>query len=112
MIDQARVVDLVAISDKEREVTFEIIDHFSWRQDELWHLQLLQDKLNYYLDVLDSGDVYNKVPKAKIYKVIIEITGLYPLSKAAEEFLAKAKNVIETLGFELKFRLSPNAKTD
>ena len=109
MIDEKNIIDFVAISDKTHEVILEIIDHFSWSGDELWHLHLLQDKLNYYLDVLGSNDIYNKLPKAKFYKIIIEITGLYPLSEGAEEFFTKAKNAIESLGFDLKFRLSSNA---
>jgi len=111
MIDETRVIDLVAISDKTQEVILEIIDHFSWSENEDWHLQILQDKLNYYLDILDGPDFYNKVQRAKLYKIIIEITGSYPPSSAAEEFLAKARSAIAGLGFELKFRLSSKADT-
>jgi hypothetical protein len=106
MIDETKVVDLVGISDEDNYAIMIIIDHFDWGEHDDWHLNLLQDKLNYYLAVLESGEFYEKFPKTKTYKIIIEVTGTYPLNKDAEEFYEKAKRAINGFGFELIFRIS------
>ena len=71
---------------------------------------MLQEKLNYYLGILESGELYEKFPETLNYKIIIEVDGLYPLSKDALEFYEKAKSAIKGFGFELTFRLSRNAR--
>ena len=106
MIDETKVVDFVAFSDKSRQLIMAITDYLPWDKDEFEHLHLLQGKLNYYLGVLESGEFYEQFPKSGAYKIIIEVNGLYPLSKNAHEFYEKAKTSIEGFGFELKFRLA------
>jgi hypothetical protein len=108
MINETKVVDFVVTSDKSHEVSLVIIDHLPWDEHEHLHLHLLQSKLNYYLGILESGELYQKFPKSKIYKVIIEVAGTYVLSKDAEEFYEKAKKAINGFGFELKFRMDPS----
>lgn len=86
MIDETKSVDFIAISDKDREVIFVITDYLPWDEEELTHLHLLQDKLNYYLGILEGDGLYEKFPRTRSYKVIIEVDGLYPLSESALEF--------------------------
>jgi hypothetical protein len=106
MISETKVVDFVVTSDKSLEVSMVIIDHLPWDEHERLHLHLLQSKLNYYLGILESGELYQKFPMSKIYNVIIEVVGTYVLSKDAEEFYEKAKKAINGFGFELRFRLN------
>lgn len=110
MIDETKTVDLLAISDQSREVFFIVTDYLPWDEDEFGHLHLLQEKLNYYLGILESDELCEKFPKTRNYKIINEVDGLYPLSKDAQEFYEKAKSAIKGFGFELTFRLSRSAR--
>jgi len=52
---------------------------------------LLQEKLNRYLALIESGELFEKFPDAKGQKLILNIMGKYPLSKQATFFSKRPK---------------------
>lgn len=89
------------------KVTICISDHIPWNDDLLKaHLEVLQDKINDYLDFIASGQIYEdfggegKTPNIKVifcYKPTNEVV-LY---------LEKIKNIINNDGYKFEWIFRP-----
>ena len=106
-IDQRKVIDFVAADEKANEVILFITDHLDWSDPKNEHLLILQDKINDYLAAIESGELVEKYPLGKGKQPIIQVIAKYPLSEIAEKFYEKAKELVKSAGFELRFKLSP-----
>lgn len=80
-------------SDKDT-VLLMISDHLDW-EEEYEHLKLLQDKLNCYLDFIQSGQVKTCFPESSCtqYEIIIYLQ--YPMKE-------RGKRYIDTIRPQLK----------
>jgi hypothetical protein len=78
--------------------------HLPWNEQEGEHFLILQDKLNAYLTVIETGELYAELPKAVGRKIFIEVMGEFPLSEEAKKFYQLAGKAIEDLGYSLRFR--------
>ena len=114
MIFETKLVDSIYVK-KTGDVVMVITDHVPWDEtelkndydlDELGHIYLLQEKINYYLGILESGELWTKFPQFAGRQIDIEVVGKYKLSKRAEEFYDKFRAAIEGFGFKLLFRWS------
>jgi len=94
-INQTDTIDIIAIT-PEGKVILTISDHHSWQ--ETWHLSLLQDKINAYLQFIESGQVYEDYPKANGRELIIETVMKYSPTEEALIFLEKCKEIITKAG--------------
>ena len=79
-------IDSIGIDRKTGDVHLMISDHLDWDQNEGEHLFVLQDKLNTYLEFVESGQLYVKYPRAVGKKIIFEVMGKFALSKEAGKF--------------------------
>ena len=77
-----------------------ISDHLEWNRD---HLLMLQDKINAYLDFIESGQLYEAYPNAKGHSLVIDLVIQYRPSPDGEAFLAKVAAVIEQAGFKFQY---------
>lgn len=107
-IDQTDVVDLATIDKASGDLWLTIADHLPWDENEGDHLVLLQNKLNAYLRVIESGEIFEKVRDFKGHGIVINLVGKFPLSEKADFFLKKARAAIESAGFQLRFSHRPN----
>jgi len=107
-VDQRNVIDMLGV-DKQRNDTavLWISDHLDWNDPRNEHLAILQDKLNYYLAIIESGALFEIYPAARGKKVVIQVVGKYALSDIASQFYTRAKKLISDAGFELEFNLLP-----
>jgi hypothetical protein len=96
-------VDFVSIG--AGDVLLTVSDHLDWDENEGEHLSVLQDKLNTYLEFIESGQIYAKVPQAAGRKIVIRVMGKFPLSDEAKKFYRLAGKAIEDAGFSLRFEL-------
>ena len=101
-INQSDIIDLIS-TNSQNQVLLTISDHHSW--DEIWHLRLLEDKINAYLRFIESGQVFTDYPKANGKEIIIRITMKYQPNKDADSFLKKAKEIISNAGFRLEWEI-------
>jgi hypothetical protein len=69
----------------------------------------LQDKLNTYLEFIESGQLYSKFPRAIGRKIVIQVFGKFPLSEEAKKFYRLAGKAIEDLGYSLRFKHQPQS---
>jgi hypothetical protein len=82
-----------------------IADHLDWDVEEGEHLLLLQDKLNTYLDFIESGKLVETLPWASGLPVTIRIYGKFALSTEAARFLELVKQKLATMDVSIEFKL-------
>ncbi len=104
-VEDKKVIDIISREPKSGDVTLTISEHLGW-MDPHAHLVVLQDKINCYLAFLESGEVYEKYPKAVNARLIIEVAFQCAPSAAGREFLREAKTTIEKAGFVFRWRVS------
>jgi hypothetical protein len=99
-IEQKDIIDVVSISKNREVVRMSIIDTLGWENEEE-HLRLLQTKIYRYLDVIESGELYEVYPLAKNKKIEITIYALYELTNNATEFICNITNYLKKMGYVL-----------
>ncbi|KAF2343109.1 DUF6572 domain-containing protein [Flavobacterium tistrianum] len=85
-VEDKNVIDVITI-DKQGILVLTISDHLEW-DDKNEYLLLLQDKINRYLDFIESGQLAESYPDKADKKIMIQIVFKYQPNKTAEEFLA------------------------
>ncbi|MBK8477097.1 MAG: hypothetical protein IPL39_12605 [Opitutaceae bacterium] len=105
-IDHPKIVDAIGTERATGDVDLTIADQRDW-SDVVAHLRALQEKINSYLDFLESGDVFREYPAAKEKKMKILIIFRYPPPAGdAFVFLARAEEFVRERGFGLAYRVS------
>ena len=64
---------------------------------------MLQEKLNTYIQFLESGQIFDGREHLKSRRLQIKVFGQYPLSQEATEFYARADEVLKGIGVGLSF---------
>jgi hypothetical protein len=100
-IEDPNIIDFISL-DPTGNVFLTISDHLEWDADNE-HLLLLQEKINSYLGAIESGDLYNKYPKAKGRKLIINLATKHSPNEEGHIFLKKVKTMLETAGYDFKY---------
>ena len=96
-------IDFTAFDPKSGTLYLVVSDHLDWDEPEGEHLLTLQEKLNTYLEFIDSEQIYRDVPKSAGSKIVIRVMGKYPLSDEARKFYGLASKFIEDAGYSLQF---------
>jgi len=99
-VEQLDVVDIISINETG-EVVLAISDHLAWT-DSVDHQTKLQAKLNKYLAFIESGELLQRYAEAKDRVVVIRVFFKYPPNEKGQNFLDRAKEVIEKAGFQLR----------
>lgn len=84
-VDQPAVIDFLWKDQKHNRVVLTISDHLDW-EEEGEHLLLLQDKINHYLEFVESGQLGEARPEFRGLPVLIHVAALHALSKHAARF--------------------------
>lgn len=100
-IEDPNIIDFVSL-DPTGNVFLTISDHLEWDADNE-HLLLLQEKINSYLGAIESGDLYNKYPKAKGRKLIINLATKHSPNEEGYIFLKKVKTMLGKAGYDFKY---------
>jgi hypothetical protein len=102
-VEDVDKIDFVTGERKTGDLILTISDHLDWDENEGEHLLVLQKKLNAYLEFIESGQIYTKVPQARGRKIVIQVMGKFPLSEEARKFYRLAGKAIEDYGYSLRF---------
>ena len=94
-------VDAMAKSMDEKELIFLISDHLDW-SDEYTHLVTLQDKINAYLEFIESKQYAETYPKNTFDSYVIEIHFLYGMSENCFKFLDTVANQLEDMDIKIR----------
>src|SRR5262245_52077981 len=100
-VEQPKVIDFIGIDNDSGGVVLTISDHLGWEKSED-HQVILQDKINSYLAFIESGEIHESYPDSKGRPVVINVVFKYRPDQAGRQFLARAKEVIESAGFDLR----------
>ena len=103
-IEDKDKIDFISIRRSSDDVILTISDHLDW-EDELFHLEMLQDKLNVYIEFIEGGQIYEDYPQSKGRKLVIEIVSKEEYNPEGREFLDKAKPIVQSIGAELRQRV-------
>jgi hypothetical protein len=106
-IEEANIIDFVGT--KDDSVTLAVSDHPSWI-DERHHLAQLQDKLNRYLDFINSGELVDKFPETADHRPVVHVYFVHARTQTAQDFLAKTTASIEAEGVGFTYSVLPPAQ--
>ncbi|MBP7002076.1 DUF6572 domain-containing protein [Amaricoccus sp.] len=101
-VDQTDTIDFATIDKDSGDLWLTISDHLPWGEEEGRHLIILQNKINSYLEFIESGEILERIPDSRGRKIVINLISKYPLSQRAETFLGKAQAAVEGVGFRLQ----------
>jgi hypothetical protein len=83
-VEELKKIDFAGVETRTGDMLLVISDHLPWDEQEGEHLMTLQDKLNAYLTVIESGEHHTELPKAVGRKIVIVAMGKFPLSEEEE----------------------------
>ena len=78
-------IDLIS-TDPKGVIRLTISDHLDWEEEES-HLRTLQDKINKYLEFIESGQIYDDYPEAKGKELRIDVVSKYDLTELGNDFI-------------------------
>ncbi|WP_136805857.1 DUF6572 domain-containing protein [Desulfosediminicola flagellatus] len=103
-IEQTEVIDFISAAKDEQYIDLTISDHLAW-DDKNEKLLILQDKLNSYLEFIESGQLIEEYPASKGKKIRIDLRCKFEPNDEGKNFLSIVQPVVNDLGHELKWCL-------
>jgi len=112
-IEDTDEVDKIVIERATGKALLAISDHLPWDIDEGRHLELLQTKVYRYLDPIESGELYQRVPLTNGRQFAIVIYSLFELSQDGQNLVNNLTHYLAGMGVELRWiHFDPNAAAD
>jgi hypothetical protein len=109
-IEDADKVDRIIVEHATGKALLTISDHLPWDIDEGRHLELLQAKVYRYLDGIESGELYQRVPLTNGRPFAIAIYSLFELSQDGRNLVNNLTHYLAGMGIELRWiHFDPNA---
>lgn len=99
-VEQLDVVDVISTDKETGYVLLTISDHLDW-SNSIQHQTVLQAKFNKYLAFVESGEILERYPDAKGRPIAFKVVFKFRPDPAGQQFLVKAKEVVESAGFSL-----------
>lgn len=95
-------VDGIGKNEIENKIALMIADHLDW-QNEFEHLTLLQNKINAYISFIESGQIYDVYPDAKLADgFILDFRFKYKITDNCKKLLGVINENLKHLEIELK----------
>ena len=89
-ITQSDKIDSIGVDKSTGNVILTITDHLDW-ENETIHLLALQEKINCYIEFIESGQILESYPNSKNKNIIIEIISKYNYPINGSLFLEEIK---------------------
>ena len=102
-VEQIDKVDFISTTEKGI-IKLTISDHLEWDAKNE-HLLILQNKINAYLNFIESGQIFEEYPSSVNKKVEIEIVLKFPPNEIGNTFLDKCKKIIDELNIEFSWKV-------
>ena len=103
-VEDSGVDDIVSVDRNGGHVVLTVSDHLDW-SDSVAHQEALQKKLNTYLAFIESGEILERYPDARNRPVSLEVVFEFKPDRDGETFLIKARQVIESAGFQFRHKI-------
>ncbi|MDD3744247.1 MAG: hypothetical protein PHX54_11540 [Lentimicrobiaceae bacterium] len=98
-VENIHVIDTISV-DTENRIVLTISDHLKWNNK---HLVLLQNKINSYIDFIESGQIYEQYPDIKEEQIVISVATKYAPNKEAESFFKEVSKIFENLPYSFEY---------
>lgn len=111
-LNDPNTVDYLGVEKDTETVIVTLVDDCDWT-DEKRHLSLLQEKINRYIDFVESGEVYEQLAQTtgrilpRTTPVKISILAKYPPEGDGLRFLEQVAQAAENVGIGLSFKVLP-----
>src|SRR5260221_14609922 len=105
-VENPSVIDGMGSDPATGRITLMISDHLDWK-DEKAHLHALQQKLNSYLDFVQSGQVYETHPEGRGVGVRIRVFAKYLAPPSTGWFFQRASDVSQENGIAFEYAELP-----
>ncbi|MFD0588389.1 DUF6572 domain-containing protein [Paenibacillus sp. GCM10027627] len=103
-LQKTNELDAIGVDNITGFVTLAIFDSLEWANEEE-HLFLIQEKINAYLEFLESGEIYSVYEHAEGRNIEIKIYFKYDIPQNCMEFLEKAAEIVAVAGFRLNYKV-------
>lgn len=103
-VEDPGVVDIISLDKQTGCVTLTISDHLDWT-DTAQHERLLEEKLNKYLAFVESGEILERYPEARGRAVKVRLVFMHRPDRHGQQFLTRARQVIESAGIQFEHEL-------
>ncbi|MEP7220083.1 MAG: DUF6572 domain-containing protein [Bacteroidota bacterium] len=100
-LDALKVIDFAGIEKETGFVVLTIADSWEW-DDEHQHLLALQEKINSYLEYVQTEQVWEHYPDAAGQPIVINLMTKHPLPRIGLEFLKLVSDTCATLGITIR----------
>ncbi len=100
-IEHAGVVDGMGTNKKNGAPVLLISDHLAW--DDATHAELLEKKINCYLDFIRSGQILEHLPAASGRVIRIELVHKYEPTEPALRMLGAVQEQLARVGIAFVF---------
>lgn len=100
-VEDLKIIDFISI-DLIGNAVLTISDHLLWDESND-HLLVLQDKINAYINFIESGDLYKQYPDAKGRSLIINLVSKYIPNKEGGIFITTIKEALTSAGYCFAF---------
>ena len=106
-VEDVNKIDVVVISKDDQDiVNLAISDHLMWNAPIEEHLYKLQEKINSYIQFIESGELYAKFPEAKGKRnKNIEIYFKYAPPKESSFFFEGVEKVLKSINVSLVIKV-------
>lgn len=109
-IAETEKIDIIATRPDSPVVKLVITDHLGWENFET-HARLLQDKVNTYLEFVESGQLAQtqtpRIPDAPDVHIVLAIQ--HPATMEAEEFFIRVREFLAGAGMKFDVEVRPLA---
>lgn len=99
-------VDYLGTDPRDGRTYLVITDHLTW-ENEREHLELLQRKLNWYLEFVTSGQIYQSFPDARGTPLVIRVNGKFELPEVGVRYFCEARKQTQFYGVDLVHEFRP-----
>jgi hypothetical protein len=110
-------IDFLSMDPGRGCVVLTIADHLEWQDDGDLdepedilveeHEIILERKLETYFHFIESGQLLKAKPEYEGLPIVIQVKGMYPLNREAEEFYELARENAAEIGATLEFDYHP-----
>lgn len=98
---ESNKIDAMGKSKENRELIFLITDHLDW-ENEHEHLLILQNKINSYLEFIESKQYLETYSQDIFEGYVIEIHFQHEMSENCFKFLEVVANQVEELNIKIR----------
>lgn len=104
-VTEINSIDGIAKEKSNKELVLLITDHLDW-ENEFKHLKVLQDKINSYLEFIETKQYEEIYPKEEFQRFIIEIHFKNNLVENCVKFLNTVANQLESYNIKIRIEVS------